>query len=96
MHLLTLSFFYSIPNYTGDQAKHACGYVAASASPLRPAPLLRSNPNKGGGHFLMNEPYYHHQHQEKGEEEDGIILSTAQLDCRLLPGELVVAHVKSK
>ena len=44
----------------------------------------------------MNEPYYRHQHPEKEEEEDGMILSTAQLDCRLLPGELVVAHVKSR
>lgn len=26
--------------------------------------------------------------------EDGTVLSTAQLDCRLLEGEIVVAHVK--
>jgi hypothetical protein len=44
----------------------------------------------------MNDPYYHqHQHHDKEEkEEDGMILSTAQLDCRLLQGELIVAHVK--
>lgn len=46
----------------------------------------------------MNEPYCHHQHEEEEEEdekeEDEMVLSTAQLDCRLLPGELVIAHVK--
>lgn len=28
--------------------------------------------------------------------DDGLVISNAQLDCRLLPGELVVAFIKSK
>jgi len=44
----------------------------------------------------MDEPYYRQHGHHDEEEEDGMILSTAQLDCRLLPGELIVAFVKSE
>ena len=40
----------------------------------------------------LQHDFYHYGGGEEGDN-DGIILSTAQLDCRLLPGELIVAHI---
>ncbi|EKU21335.1 hypothetical protein NGA_0402600, partial [Nannochloropsis gaditana CCMP526] len=40
----------------------------------------------------LQHDFYHYGGGEEGDN-DGIILSTAQLDCRLLPGELIIAHI---
>ena len=47
-------------------------------------------------HEHHHSPHPHEAHDEEEEAQEGIVLSTAQLDCRLLQGALVVGHVKRK